>query len=51
MAMDFAHNQEHRNVSNMWNTVNTNTYTTDKGNTYNTYSAPNLQAELDYASA
>lgn len=51
MAMDFAHNQEHRNVSNMWNTVNTNTYTTNKGNIYNTYSAPNLQAELDYASA
>jgi len=51
MAMDFAHNKDHRNVANMWNTVNTNTYTTDKGNTYNTYSAPNLQAELDYASS
>ena len=49
--MDFAHNKDHRNVANMWNTVNTNTYTTDKGNTYNTYTAPNLQAELDYAKA
>ena len=49
MGMDFAHNQDHRTASDMWSTVNTNTYTTDKGNTYNTYSAPNLQAELDYA--
>ena len=51
MAMDFAHNKDHRTAANMWDTVNTNTYTTDKGNTYNTYTAPNLQAELDYASA
>lgn len=51
MAMDFAHNQDHRTAANMWDTVNTSTYTTDKGNTYNTYSAPNLQAELDYASS
>ena len=51
MAMDFIHNQDHRTASDMWSTVNTNTYTTDKGNTYNTYSAPNLQAELDYASS
>lgn len=51
MAMDFAHNQDHRTAADMWNTVNTSTYTTDKGNTYNTYSAPNLQAELDYASS
>ena len=51
MAMDFIHNQDHRTAADMWNTVNTSTYTTDKGNTYNTYSAPNLQAELDYASA
>ena len=48
MAIDFAHNQDHRTAGDMWSTVNTNTYTTDKGNTYNTYSAPNLQAELDY---
>ena len=51
MAMDFIHNQDHRTTADMWSTVNTNTYTTDKGNTYNTYSAPNLQAELDYASS
>ena len=51
MAMDFAHNQDHRTAADMWSTVNTNTYTTDKGNTDNTYSAPNLQAELDYASS
>lgn len=51
MAMDFAHNKDHRTAANMWDTVNTSTYTTDKGNSYNTYSAPNLQAELDYASA
>ena len=51
MVMDFAHNKDHRTAADMWSTVNTNTYTTDKGNTYNTYSAPNLQAELDYASA
>ena len=51
MAMDFIHNQDHRTAADMWNTVNTSTYTTDKGNTYNTYSAPNLQAELDYASS
>ena len=51
MAMDFIHNQDHRTAGDMWSTVNTNTYTTDKGNTYNTYSAPNLQAELDYASS
>jgi len=51
MAMDFIHNQDHRTAADMWSTVNTNTYTTDKGNTYNTYSAPNLQAELDYASS
>ena len=42
MAMDFAHNKDHRTAANMWDTVNTNTYTTDKGNTYNTYTAPNL---------
>ena len=51
MAMDFAHNKDHRSVANMWDTVNTNTYTTDKGNAYNEYSAPNMQAELDYARA
>lgn len=51
MAMDFIHNQDHRTAADMWDTVNTSTYTTDKGNTYNTYSAPNLQAELDYASS
>ena len=51
MAIDFAHNKDHRTAANMWDTVNTSTYTTDKGNTYNTYSAPNLQAELDYAKA
>jgi hypothetical protein len=51
MAIDFAHNKDHRSVANMWDTVNTNTYTTDKGNTYNEYSAPNMQAELDYARA
>lgn len=51
MAMDFAHNKDHRTTADMWNTVNTSTYTTDKGNSYNTYSAPNLQAELDYARA
>lgn len=51
MGMDFAHNQDHRSVADMWDTVNTSTYTTDKGNTYNTYSGPNLQAELDYASS
>ena len=51
MAMDFINNQDHRTAADMWSTVNTNTYTTDKGNTYNTYSAPNLQAELDYASS
>ena len=49
--MDFAHNKDHRTAANMWDTVNTSTYTTDKGNTYNTYSSPNLQAELDYASS
>ena len=51
MVMDFAHNKDHRTAANMWDTVNTSTYTTDKGNTYNTYSSPNLQAELDYASS
>lgn len=51
MAIDFAHNKDHRTSADMWNTVNTNTYTTDQGNTYNEYSGPDLQAELDYASA
>lgn len=47
----FANAGDHRSVSDMRNTLATNTYTTDYGNQYTEYTGLNRQAELDYERA
>lgn len=47
----FANAGDHRSVSDMRNTLATNTYTTDYGNQYTEYTGLNRQAELDYEKA
>ena len=47
----FANAGDHRDVADMRNTLATNTYTTDRGNTYTEYTGLNRQAELNYERA
>lgn len=51
MGMQIADNKSHRTADDMRNTLTTNTYTTDLGNTYTTHSGPNKAAEMQYARA
>lgn len=49
MGFQIANNQDHRSAGQMRDTLATNTYTTDLGNTYTTRGGVNRSAELDYA--
>jgi len=49
MGMQIAANKDHRTAADMRNTLTTNTYTTDLGNTYTTHGGVDKAAELDYA--
>ena len=51
MGIQLFNNQDHRTAGQMRNTLATNTYTTDLGNTYTTHSGPNGSAELNYSKA
>ena len=51
MGIQLAHNQDARSAGDMRNTLATNTYTTDLGNTYTTHSGLDRTAELNYANA
>lgn len=49
MGMQIASNKDHRTAADMRNTLTTNTYTTNYGNTYTTHTGLDRSAELDYA--
>lgn len=51
MGFQIANNKDHRSAGQMRNTLSTNTYTTDLGNTYTTLGGVNRNAELNYARA
>lgn len=51
MGFQIANNQDHRSAGQMRDTLTTNTYTTDLGNTYTTRGGVNRSSELDYARA
>lgn len=51
MGLQWYHNQDHRTAGDMKNTLTTNTYTTDYGNTYTTHGGLDRSAELNYARA
>lgn len=51
MGFQLASNKDHRSAGDMRNTLTTNTYTTDFGNTYTQQSGVNRGAELRYANA
>ena len=51
MGLQLYHNQDHRTAGDMKNTLTTNTYTTDYGNTYTTHGGLDRSAELNYAKA
>lgn len=51
MGFQIANNQNHRSAGQMRDTLTTNTYTTNLGNTYTTRGGVNRSSELDYARA